>query len=426
MKSLVMAVLTGFAFLQGQAAYVGIHAAASQGDLARLKQYLADDPHSISSRNGPGRSPLCIAAMCGQTNAVEFLLSQGADVNDRGFQGMTPLADMAAYGTTNDQRCAEVAAILLAHGAEVDPLDSYKDTPLLHAVESEKNRLARVLLEHGARLTPTYAGANSGMTPLHMAVMDGDQEMVKVLLEFKAPLDLANRDGATPLLLAEQQNKTEIAAMLRQANPAAAQGIRTYSIAPTKDEMRGLAKRIAEGDDLAFEELASTSEKLYGEIKDYQKEHARVMVLLFRMKAAFDVLGENAGRGNEKALQALKKCLGRRTHLQAFAPDALGIAAAAGNQEALDILLHYDEWGILESSARFALCVPAKANVGPAVDYFVTWLSTTTHWDLNGGLMIEATNALAGAAVLGNPKAKDALAQFAISHPAGNEQSRGQ
>jgi len=31
------------------------------------------------------------------------------------------------------------------------------------------------------------------------------------------------------------------------------------------------------------------------------------------MKAAFDVLGEEAGKGNEKALQALKKCLGLRS-----------------------------------------------------------------------------------------------------------------
>ena len=182
-----------------------------------------------------------------------------------------------------------------------------------------------------------------------------------------------------------------------------------------------IAKRIAEGDESAFDELASTSEKLYGEIKDFQKERARVMVLLFPMKAAFDVRGEEAGNGNEKALQALKNWLGLRSHLQAFAPDAIGIAAAVGNQEALEILLHYDKWGILESSARFALCVPAKANVGPAVDNLVTWLSAITPFQLNGGIMIETTNALAKAADLGNLKAKEALQQFAAAHPHGSQ-----
>ena len=69
----------------------------------------------------------------------------------------------------------------------------------------------------------TYAGARSGMTPLHMAVMNGDEKIVRVLLEFKPPLDAEDQNGATPLLLAEQQNKTQIATMLRQADPEVSQ-----------------------------------------------------------------------------------------------------------------------------------------------------------------------------------------------------------
>ncbi len=139
-----------------------------------------------------------------------------------------------------------------------------------------------------------------------------------------------------------------------------------------------------------------------------------MMVLLFRMKVAFDVLGEEAGKGNDKAFQALKKGLGV-PRLASFVPDALGTAAAQGNKEALDLLLNYQKSGILESSAEFALCIPAKADVGPAVDHFVTWLATIQPWERNGGLIIEATNALASAAARGNQKAKDALQKFAVA-----------
>ncbi|MEO6034598.1 MAG: ankyrin repeat domain-containing protein, partial [Verrucomicrobiota bacterium] len=174
--------------LSAQAAFVGIHSAAAAGDVDRLKEYLAKDPTLISARNGPNRTPLCIAAMRGQTNAVEFLITHGADVNDKGFFELTPLGDMAMYGMTNDQRCAGIATILLAHGAEVNPMDGYGATPLLHAVEMRKSQLARVLLEHGATQTLTYKGANSGTTPLHMAIGYGDKDMVAALLEFNPPL----------------------------------------------------------------------------------------------------------------------------------------------------------------------------------------------------------------------------------------------
>jgi ankyrin repeat protein len=420
-KSLIAGVLIAFfsfqSFAKGGGTNAVVYAAATQGDVARLKEYFAADTNLLTLRNGLLRT----AAMSGQKDAVEFLISQGADVNEKGFIEMTPLAHMAMYGTRNDEMCAEVATVLLAHGAEVDPVDGYKATPLLHAVESKKSQLARVLLEHGANITQRYTGVNGGMTPLHMAVMDKDKETVAVLLKFKAPVDTVDRDGATPLLMAEGRNEEEIAAMLRKANPEATKGVPTYSIPPTKEEMRALAKRIADGDDAAFDELANTSQKLYAEIKDYQKEHARVMVLLFRMHAAFDLLGEEAGKGNEKAFQALKKCLGQKSRFQAFAPDALGIAAAGGNKEALDILIHYEDWGMLESSARFAICVPTAANVEPAVDYFANWLLNLKPYERNSGVVDSATNALGSAAAKGSQKAQAALEKFIAAAPKKNE-----
>lgn len=423
MKTSVLAMVVGVVCYQGHAAYVGIHAAAASGDLAALKRYLAEDPSLITSRNGPGRTPLCIATMRGQTGAVEFLISRGADVNDKGFEEMTPLADMAAYGTRDDERCAEIAAILLAHGARVDPVDSYKDTPLLHAVEFKKSRLARVLLEHGASMKPTYTGANSGMTAMHMAIHDNDKEMVKVLLEFNAPLDVPDREGATPLLLAEQLDRTEIAAMLRDAaHPGTKAKIVAVSVPPTRDAMRVIARRIAQGDATAFEDLRKTAEDLYRGI-DCRKEHARILLNLDRMMAAYKLLGEEAGKGNDLAFQALKKSLG--THmLHPFAASGLGIAAAGGQKEALEILLHNDQWGIDDFSANAALCLPAQKNIEPAVDHFVEWLGSDKPFRTGVSEVMSATNALASAAALGNPEAKVALERFTASHPAPTEESR--
>jgi hypothetical protein len=388
-----------------------IQSAAAIGNFEKVKKFLADKPTLLSSKEGVGT--LTAAAVHGQLDMVDFLISQEADVNEKGFFKMTPLACMAsAFRSNNDEKYAEIAAMLIAHGAAVDPVDDYHDTPLLHAVESENYHLAEVLVKNGADPTVRYNGVNHGTTPLHMAIRNGDTNLVAVLLKYKPTLDAVDGDGATPLLLAEQLDRTEIVAMLHQAEPQAT--LKTYVTPPTKEAMRVIAQRIADGDETAFDELARVANDLYGDIQDYQKEQARVMLNLFRMKAAFDLLGKEAGKGNASAFQALKKSLGVG-RLSSFAPDALGIAAAAGNKEALNILLHFDNWGILESSANFALCLPAKANVEPAVDYFVMWLPNIKAFDGSGGMVLSATNALAEAAAKGNQKARDALEKFITS-----------
>jgi ankyrin repeat protein len=61
-----------------------------------IEKCLADDPKLIYLRDGVGRTPLTAAAIAGQKEVVEFLLSQRVDVSDKGFMEMTPLVDRAA------------------------------------------------------------------------------------------------------------------------------------------------------------------------------------------------------------------------------------------------------------------------------------------------------------------------------------------
>ena len=48
---------------------------------------------------------------------VELLIAKGADINARGFLGITPL-DKAVGNTLNDKNNAEVAALLRKHGGK--------------------------------------------------------------------------------------------------------------------------------------------------------------------------------------------------------------------------------------------------------------------------------------------------------------------
>ena len=89
------------------------------------------------SRHGGGYSPLYLAANNGDRQTVDLLVSHGAVINSRAFNGMSPL-DCAAKGTICDvdAKCAfagcadyanqvqngggypEIVSILLAHGAD--------------------------------------------------------------------------------------------------------------------------------------------------------------------------------------------------------------------------------------------------------------------------------------------------------------------
>jgi ankyrin repeat protein len=382
--------------------------AVDTGNLDMVMQFFATNSAPLTPKESAGL--LTSAAVHGQTEMAAFFISKGTDVNEKGFYGMPPLSSMASvFKSPNDVQFADIATLLIAHGAEVDPVDEYRKTPLLHAVESENSHLADALLKNGACQTNRYGGANFGMTPLHMAIQDKNTEMVRVLLKYNPPLDAKDSDGATPLLLAEGWGRPDMVEMLHQAHPQAA--LKNYPTPPTKEAMRELARRITNGDPTALDELKKTCDVMYADIHDYQAEHARVMLNLFRMTAAFDLLGEEAGKGNDNAFQALKKSLGVG-RLSSFAPDALGIAAAAGNKDALDILLQYKQWNILDSTAIFALCIPAKANVEPAVDFFATWLSGLQPYECGDGMVMDATNALASAIAKGNKKAQAALEKF--------------
>ncbi|CCX32295.1 Similar to Ankyrin repeat and KH domain-containing protein 1; acc. no. Q8IWZ3 [Pyronema omphalodes CBS 100304] len=72
-------------------------------------------------------------------------------------------------------------------------------SPLEHASDHGDVEMLRLLLEKGANMNMV----KQSWTPLHKAVEDGNRPVVEVLLEFGADIDaLAYEDGMSPLMLA--------------------------------------------------------------------------------------------------------------------------------------------------------------------------------------------------------------------------------
>ncbi|GFU97785.1 putative ankyrin repeat protein FPV162 [Trichonephila clavipes] len=128
---------------------------------------------------------------------IQELLLLGANVNMRSrYLNSTPL-NLA----TNLPDCnVEIVNLFLEHGADIDTLNIYNDTPLIHTIRhfTENMDLIKRLLEAGASIN----GENlNGETPLITAMKNPrcTVELFRKLLRYKADVNVEDNKHRTPL-----------------------------------------------------------------------------------------------------------------------------------------------------------------------------------------------------------------------------------
>ena len=187
------------------------------------------------------------ATQRGDKEAVRKLLQEGADINVRDAQGRTSVM-IATY-----QHNTDMVRALLQAGADVNIRDNNKENPLLHAGAQGWLDILRLAIEAHAdtRLTNRFGGIsiipaserghvevvrelltrtdinvnhvnNLGWTALLEAIIlsNGDkahQQIVQLLVDHGADVNLADKDGVTPLQLARERRFTEIERILLKA-----------------------------------------------------------------------------------------------------------------------------------------------------------------------------------------------------------------
>jgi uncharacterized protein len=166
---------SALAMLVARGAVLDLHAAAAVGDVSRIRKLLENGAASIGSVAADGWTALHLAAFFGRTDAVEELLTRGADVHARSRNGFsnTPLhAAIAGSGGI------AILEMLLAHDADAN------------------------------------AGATEGITPLHLALTRGDPALVDALLVRGEESNARNDDVSTPAELAARRGHADLAARL--------------------------------------------------------------------------------------------------------------------------------------------------------------------------------------------------------------------
>ncbi|XP_030769702.1 arf-GAP with coiled-coil, ANK repeat and PH domain-containing protein 3 isoform X2 [Rhinopithecus roxellana] len=161
------------------------HRAARSRDLPALAAALAHGAEvNWADAEDEGKTPLVQAVLGGSLIVCEFLLQNGADVNQRDSRGRAPLHHATLLGRTG-QVC-----LFLKRGADQHALDQEQRDPLAIAVQAANAdivtllRLARMAEEmREAEAAPGPPGVLAGSSPTELQFRRCIQEFISLHLE---------------------------------------------------------------------------------------------------------------------------------------------------------------------------------------------------------------------------------------------------
>ena len=108
-----------------------------------------------------------------------------------------------------------VVTLLLEHGANVDQPNGVGVTPLINAAWQNNSAMVGILLAHGAQVN---AQDTEGETALYWAVWyEGDKRLIRQLVAHGADPNILNTAGMSALMMAKQQQRSDIVALLKHA-----------------------------------------------------------------------------------------------------------------------------------------------------------------------------------------------------------------
>jgi ankyrin repeat protein len=165
----------------------------AHGNLDRVRELIDQHPELVSARASWNETPIEAAAQMGNRPIIEFLIERGAPVD---FFTACVLGD-------TDRVRAELTA-----DSERAALRGIHDLPSLYfAAIGGSLEVAELLLAAGVGVNEHVEAA----APIHGAVMGGNAEMVRLLLDHGAEQGLADFKGRSARQLAIELERPDLA-----------------------------------------------------------------------------------------------------------------------------------------------------------------------------------------------------------------------
>jgi ankyrin repeat protein len=166
------------------------HKACRIGNAAEIQALVQEKPELVSMLDADlGWSALYRAVMCGHFDAVQVLLSYGANPSLCNRLGETPLHQAVCSSLALTQ-------LLLEHGADPNIQQQDGDTPLHVAAFRGDVEATQLLLSYGAKVdikNYLVSPRKFGKTALHYATEGDFLPVVEALLEAGASADVRDK-----------------------------------------------------------------------------------------------------------------------------------------------------------------------------------------------------------------------------------------
>ncbi|XP_060576349.1 transient receptor potential cation channel subfamily A member 1-like [Ruditapes philippinarum] len=200
-----------------------LHHAARKGHLGMVEMLLFTEGCTIDCRDEDRLTPLHEACQLKQSHVAKYLIDHGADTDARDISDSTPLLFAAAEGLTDiihvilDKDIFSDKAQKWKGNAGKDAMMNHVDnegTSALHlAVQNYQMEVIDLLIENGAEINMQN---NTNYTPLHMAVIGGQINIVNQLLDKGADIEARDGDHMTPVHRCAMYGKKDVLEVLLQ------------------------------------------------------------------------------------------------------------------------------------------------------------------------------------------------------------------
>ncbi|XP_054379020.2 fibronectin type 3 and ankyrin repeat domains protein 1 isoform X12 [Pongo abelii] len=182
---------------------------AAQKGYTRLVKILVSNGTDVNLKNGSGKDSLMLACYAGHLDVVKYLRRHGASWQARDLGGCTALHWAADGG-----HCS-VIEWMIKDGCEVDVVDTGSGwTPLMRvSAVSGSQRVASLLIDAGANVN---VKDRNGKTPLMVAVLNNHEELVQLLLDKGADASVKNEFGKGVLEMARVFDRQSVVSLLEE------------------------------------------------------------------------------------------------------------------------------------------------------------------------------------------------------------------
>ncbi|MBI5649922.1 MAG: ankyrin repeat domain-containing protein [Chloroflexi bacterium] len=185
---------------------------ARRGDVMVVKKLLAQGAN-VHAHDADGVTALIAAAYGNHLKTARVLIAAGADVN---IQDATK---QSAFLIATSEGYVELLKLTLQAGADVHRTDSYNGTGLIRAAHRGHVEVIQELLKTEIKINHVN---RLGWTALLEAIILGDggarhTEVVRLLVNAGADVNLADNQRVTPLAHARQRGYADIIAILERA-----------------------------------------------------------------------------------------------------------------------------------------------------------------------------------------------------------------